>query len=145
MNAEESKQQLIEITQRLNPVLNPLGYVFQMAGSGVSSGGPFAAGFYLNGERQIGLIYRATSGLGSVNYKYDQFTISHDGLMQYLGKLNFSKLKYDPKKWSSYGDNGGNVVDAFLYDIQNYETDFLASSDEQFAKVLREVSKTAKF
>jgi hypothetical protein len=141
MNAEDCKQQLIEFTQRLNPVLNPLGYVFADSGSGVSSGGSFAAGFYANGNKKIGLVYWAMAALGSVNYEYGQLAISHSDLMHYLGKYPVSKLRYDTSKFLSYSKDGGNVVDALLHDIQNFEKEFLASSDEQFSKTLRNVPR----
>ena len=93
MKPEECQQQLVEITERLNPVLNPLGFVFEADGYAVSSGCLFASGFFVNGEKKIGLIYRSFSGLGSVNYECRQSAVSHSDLMLYLGKDYESKLK----------------------------------------------------
>lgn len=144
MNPKECEQWLIEFTQKLNPFLNPLGFVFEISGSGVSSGGEFAAGFYVNGDKKIGLIYRAITGLGSVNYEYHQMAISHSNLMSHLGKYEVSKLKYDTNKFSSYSKDGGSVHDALVYDIQNFGMTFLVSSDELFEKTLKETAKTHK-
>jgi F0F1-type ATP synthase assembly protein I len=145
MNAAECKQQLTEITHKLNPILNGLGYVFEHSADGISSGGPFAAGFYANQEKKIGLIYRASAGLGSVNYEYGNGEIgtSHGDLMRYLGKKDVSKLSYDASKFLSYSKDGGSVVDALLYDIQNFSKDLLISTDEQFAKTMNAIDRTS--
>jgi F0F1-type ATP synthase assembly protein I len=145
MNAEECKQQLTEITDRLNPILNEIGYVFEHSGNGVSSGGSFASGYFVNGEKKIGLIYRAIAGLGSVNYEYGNGEIgtSHSDLMRYLGKEDVSKLKYDASKWLSYSTDAGSVADALLYDIQNFSKDLLISTEEQFAETMKVVDKTS--
>jgi hypothetical protein len=142
MNPEECQQKLVAITEKLNPVLNPLGYVFEADGYAVSSGGPFASGFFVNGEKKIGLIYRSFSGLGSVNYECRQSAVSHSDLMRYLGKEDQSKLKYDSKKFSSYAREEGDVLDALIHDIQSFEIDLLTSSSEQFYRALRKINKS---
>ena len=142
MKEDKCKQRLIEGTQKLDPVLNPLGFVFEISESGVSSAGSFAAGFYKNGDKKIGLIYRSIAGLGAVIYEYRQSNISHSNLMHYLGKRDVSKLKYDTNKFLSYSKGGGNVFDALVYDIQNFGIEFLTYSDDQFDSTLKEIAKT---
>jgi hypothetical protein len=141
MNPDECEEQLIEFTQRLNPVLNPLGFVFESSGSGVASAGPFAAGFYVNGEKKIGLIYRSIAGFGEVIYEYNQTGVSHSELMHYLGKQDESRLKYDTNKFLSYSKDSENVLDVLVYDIRNFEIEFLTSSNDQFSNTLKEISK----
>ncbi len=142
MNPKECEQLLIEFTQRLNPILNPLGFVFEYSGSGAASAGPFASGFYVNGEKKIGLIYRSIAGFGSVIYEYRQWGATHSDLMKHLGKQDESKLKYDEHKYLSYAKDGGSMFEALVYDIQNFGLEFLTNSDTQFGKILKEISKT---
>jgi hypothetical protein len=142
MTTDECKQHLVEGAQKLDPVLNQLGFVFEISGSGGSSPGPFATGFYVNGDKRIGLIYRSIAGLGSVNYEDRQSSVSHSNLMHYLGKQEVSKLKYDTNKLLSYSKDGGNAFDALVYDIQYFGAEILAYSDEQFGSTLKEIAKT---
>jgi hypothetical protein len=142
MKEDKCKQHLIEGTQRLDPVLNPLGFVFEISESGASSAGPFAAGFYKNGDKKIGLIYRSIAGLGAVIYEYRQLGVSHSNLMYYLGKREVSKLKYDASRFLSYPKGGGNVFDALVYDIRNFGIEFLTYNDDQFSSTLKEIAKT---
>jgi hypothetical protein len=141
MKPEECQQKLVEITENLNPVLNPLGYSFESDGYAVTSGGPFASGFFVNGEKKIGLIYRSFSGLGSVNYECRQSAVSHSDLMRYLGKEEESKLKYDSKKFSSYARDDGDVLGALMHDIQSFEIEMLTGSSEQFYRALHKINK----
>ena len=141
MKQDECKRRLLEGTQKLDPVLNPLGFVFEISGSGVASAGPFAAGFYKNGDKKIGFIYRSIAGLGAVIYEYGQAGVAHSDLMSYLGKHDASKLKYDTNRFSSYPKGGGNVFEALAYDIQNFSAEFLTSNDEQFENMLKEIAK----
>ena len=141
MNPKECEQRLMEFVQKLNPILNPIGFVFEISGSGVASGGPFAAGYYANGEKKVGLIYRAIAGLGAVIYEYRQTGISHSDLMHYLGKVEISKLGYDKNKFSSFSKDDESIFDALVYDIQNFGMGFLTSNDEQFSETVKTVSK----
>jgi hypothetical protein len=142
MKEDQSKQRLLEGTQKLDPVLNPLGFVFDISEGGVSSAGSFAAGFYRNGNKKIGLIYRSAAGLGAVVYEYHPWSVVHSDLMRYLGKQDVSKLKYNTNRFASYSKGGGNIFDALVYDIQNFGAGFLTSSDDQFGNTLKEIATT---
>jgi hypothetical protein len=63
MNADQCEQRLLEGTRKLDTVLQPLGFVFRITDSGISSPGPYAVGYYKNGNKNISLIYRSM-GLG---------------------------------------------------------------------------------
>jgi hypothetical protein len=142
MKEDQCKQRLLEGTQKLDPVLNPLGFVFEISESGVSSAGSFAAGFYKNGDKKIGLIYRSIAGLGAVIYEYGRMSVTHSDLMGYLGKQDASKLKYNTNRFSSYSKGGENIFDALVYDTQNFGLEFLTSSEDQFSNTLQEIAKT---
>ena len=141
MKEDKCKQRLLDGTQKLDPVLNPLGFVFEISDSGKSSAGSFAAGFYKNGDKKIGLIYRSIAGLGAVIYEYGRVNVSHSQLMLYLGKQDASKLRYNTRRFSSYSKGGGNVFDALGYDIRNFEMEFLTAKDEQFDSTLKEAAR----
>jgi hypothetical protein len=142
MKEEQCLKELMKGTRKLDPVLNPLGFVFKISENGVSSAGAFAAGFYENGDKKIGLIFRSFAGLGSVNYECRRWNIDHDSLMRYLGKQDVSKLKYKTNTFKSYSKDGGDVFDAFVYDIQQFGGEFLTSSDDQFENALKEIRET---
>jgi len=131
MKEDQCKQRLIEGTQKLDPVLNPLGFVFEISEGGVSSAGSFAAGFYKNGNKKTGVIYRSVAGLGAVVYEYHPWSVVHSDLMRYLGKQDVSKLNYNTNRFASYPKGGGNVFDALVYDIQNFGAGFLTASDDR--------------
>ncbi len=137
----EAQKQLDKIRAKLDPILNPIGFIFKNSGGGISSAGPFSAGFYIEGEKKIGLIYRSLLGLGSVTYECSKVVISHDNLIQHLKKQNESKLGYDPKKFSSYSKNGGDVIEALIYDIQNFSRKILVADKRQFCKELKRAQR----
>ena len=62
--------------------------------------------------------------------------------MRYLGKQDVSKLKYKTNTFKSYSKDGGDVFDAFVYDIQQFGGEFLTSSDDQFENALKEIRET---
>ncbi|HET9907493.1 MAG TPA: hypothetical protein VFQ23_12650 [Anaerolineales bacterium] len=146
MNEKQCEQRLLAGTQKLDPVLNPLGFVFRISSRGISSPGPYAAGFYEKENKKIGLIYRSISGpggLGAVIYEDGQVGVDHSTLMRYLGKKGFNKLRYDENRLSSYSYlAGGDVFDALAYDIQNFGVEFLTLSEDQFSITLKEARNT---
>jgi hypothetical protein len=142
MNPEDCKQALLAGIEKIDPILNPLGYAFEISGFGVSSGGPFASGFYSKGEKIIGLIYRAGPGLGAVGYEYRQLGILHNDLMLYLNKSVESKLRYSVRKFASVSREGGDPFEALAYDTQSFALEFLGSDDSNFEGVRQQISKT---
>ena len=67
----------------LDPLLEPLGYRFEMNETGTSSGGNFAVGRYENGERVIELQVRHE--LGIVRYVLGETAVTHQHLTACLG------------------------------------------------------------
>lgn len=144
MNTAQCEQRLLEGARKLDAVLQPLGFVFRITDGGISSPGPYAVGYYKNGNKNISLIYRSM-GLGGIEYsyhragyKYSEAGTVHSRLMRYLGKQDFCKVKYDEKNFSSRSREGGNVFDALAYDIKNFAVEFLSSDDDHFINTLNE-------
>ena len=140
MNPDECKQFLLAGIEKINPIFNPLGFVFEISGVGSSSVGPFASGFYSKDDKEVWLIYRARAGLGAIIYQYHQLGIIHDDLMNYLKKSDVSKLKYSNRKFASFSKGGGDPFEAFGYDIQNFTLEFLNSNATVFEGVLQQIS-----
>lgn len=108
MDAAQCEQRLLEGTKIIDPILNPLGFVFGITDSGKSSPGPYAVGYYKNGNKKIGLIFRS-GGLGAIEYTYHQAGYQnseagtvHRSLMRYFDKQDVCKVNYDEKSFSSY-------------------------------------------
>jgi len=92
----------------LDPILCNYGFKFSWGGSGPSSGGPFAFGAFVNGDRKLELHYRHSLGL--VKYHFGDLSLDHDSYMKVVlgpdggnhypgfsaeAKLQFEDLKFD--------------------------------------------------
>lgn len=133
--ANESLQSLQDIARKLNPVLNPYGFVFELHSSGFSSLGLFASGFFQRLPIQIGLIYRHC--LGSVSYQWDKFDISHTDYMEYLGHADDSMLIYDAKGFESIGRDGEDPVHALIYDLEHFAKPMLEGNTDEFVRAAK--------
>jgi hypothetical protein len=138
--AKESLLSLQDIVLRLNPVLNPYGFVFELEGSGFSSLGPFASGFYKRPPLQIGLIYR--SAIGSVNYSWEEFKMSHTDYMAYLGRADDCRLIYNKDWFESLARDGGDPVTALIYDLEHFAKAMLEGNTEEFAHIAKMAHET---
>ncbi len=135
----ESIQSLQDIALKLNPVLNPYGFVFELQSSGFSSLGLFASGFFKRLPIQIGLIYRHC--LGSVIYRWDKFEMSHTAYMEYLGHSDDSKLVYDERGFESIARDGEDPVQALIYDLYHFAKPMLEGESDEFALAAKTVQE----
>lgn len=109
----------------LDSVLVPLGFRFKFAGADKGSGGHFATGSYVNGERKLELYFRHSLGL--VTYHFGSASIGHEAYMHALlgarGGNKYPGLSDDP-------------LDGFLdlaHDLETYARAFLAGDMIEFA------------
>jgi|SRR5271165_2934614 len=113
----------------LDPILQRSGFKFQWGGSGPSSGGPFAFGAYVLGERKLELHYRHSLGL--VTYHFAEFSLDHDSYMRVL-----------------LGPRGGNHYPGFSeeplsqfenlkFDLEHFASAFLVGDKEEFARCVK--------
>jgi hypothetical protein len=65
---------LLEAIERIDGVLVPWGFQFELMEEGSSSPGRFANGHYRRGSTRIRLIFRASRGLGCVGYEQETMT-----------------------------------------------------------------------
>lgn len=138
--ANESLRSLQDIALKLNPVLNPYGFLFELQSNGFSSLGFFASGFYKRPPIQIGLIYRHC--LGSVNYQWDEFDMSHTDYMGYLGHADDSKLVYDEGGFESIARDGGDPVAALIYDLEHFAKPMLEGDTDEFIHAAKTACET---
>jgi len=138
--ANESLQHLQNIVLRLDPILNPYGFVFELEGKGFSSLGLFASGFYRRGPLKIGLVYR--SCFGSVNYSWDKFNMSHSDYMEHLGYIDNCKLIYDEDSFESIARDGGDAITTLIYDLEQFAKPMLEGNTDEFVRITKTVHET---
>ena len=125
MTAEQTE--LERIAKRLAPTLEPVGFAFRHDKRGVSSGGPFASGYYVRGPLSLGLIVRRR--LGMVTYEANERSIGHDDLMIVLGHENDSEFMFSQTAMEAVGRSGQDPVSALLHDLDRYVRPLLEADD----------------
>lgn len=114
------KESLVAGTNLLAPLLNSNGFAFELRGEGRGSGGPFAWGEFVRGERRIELHFRHSLGL--VTYHVGAAHAGHETYMKELGVLGGSR----------YPGFSNEPLDGFrhlAHDLQ-FATDFLSGAAE---------------
>ncbi len=79
----DPEQILSEGCLLLDPLLRDHGFAFRRGPVGRSSGGRFARGSYLRGERRLDLSFR--HALGLVTYHVGGLSLSHDAYVRAVG------------------------------------------------------------
>ena len=100
----------------LKPFLNIEGFSFSIMETGKGSGGNFASGEFLKGDRRIRLHFRHSLGL--VTYYIGRHSASHDVYIKFLGVSEHSQ----------YPGFSNNPMDGFvhlLHDLKFIKTDFM--------------------
>jgi hypothetical protein len=118
MNPNECSVALLAYVERLDPVLHPHGFTFKLEQDGVSSGGPFASGFFRNDWLGIGMIVRY-NGLGAIIYETPEADASHDSVIKLLGETQNQKVFFDMKKMVSHTIDNQDLLTAVVYDIKH--------------------------
>ncbi|MGO8690529.1 MAG: hypothetical protein ACLQLG_12980 [Thermoguttaceae bacterium] len=136
-----------ETVARLDELLVPWGFAFDLAENGDASPGAFASGFYRRGPTRLGLVYRRTLGLGVVLYEretvtqngclreHEVFGMDHLAYMRELGHGDDCKLVVDGI--CSLARNGGDPVAALLDDLREYAASTLQKDCPEFAEIMR--------
>ena len=110
----------------LDSLLQSYGFKFQMGGSGHSSGGPFAFGNYVSGERKLELHYRHSLGL--VTYHYGDITMDHESYMRaILGSKGGNR-------YPGFSDEPLAPFEGLKFDLENFASAFLIGDKKQFAQ-----------
>ena len=99
MSTASPKNSLLEGAEILEKVLAPNGFHFQFQGEGKSSGGNYAWGEFVRGDRRLELHVRVNLGL--VRYHVGTESASHDYYMREIGVLercHYPGFSEDPKE-----------------------------------------------
>ena len=111
-----------------DPVLTPHGFRFELRGAGRSSGGSFAWGEYVRGDRRLELHFRRSLGL--VTYHVGDMTVGHESYMRALD------VGVRENRYPGFSED---PLDGFRHladDLDRFCADFLSGD----ASVLREAA-----
>ena len=123
MDKATPKAILLKGVEVVNPVMNSAGFRFSFEAQGRGSGGNFAWGRYLRGDRSLDLHFQHSLGL--VQYHIGKDTIDHESYMRFLGIYGQSE----------YPNFSTDPLDAFAClsrDLAKYCEDFLGGDGKQF-------------
>ena len=107
----------------LQPVLTPRGFIFEPGEIGKGSGGPFAQGAFVRGNRRLGFSTRHSLGL--VEYRVGSRILAHEDYMRVVagrGNHAYPGFSEDP-------------VDGFRHlasDLERFASVFLGGTDAEF-------------
>ena len=144
---EKGLAQLRKAVARIDQVLVPWGFRFDLGENDLSSPGGYACGFYRRGSTRIGLICRANYGLGCVEYEYETITddgfvresvrygLDHTGYMQRVGHDRDCLLIEE--ELSAIARDGGDPVDALIHDLSEYAAPTLRQECPEFLAIIR--------
>jgi hypothetical protein len=110
----------------LDAVLVGRGFAYKETEGGRSSGGQYASGRYVKGDRYLEIHFRHSLGL--VRYHIGELSLSHEDYMRAL---------VGPNGGNKYPGFPNDPIDAFgdlAYDIQMFCQDFLSGPGEEFAR-----------
>ena len=122
--------------QLLDPVLEAHGFTWVAGESGSSSGGAFASGEYVRGNRRLEIHFRYS--LGQVAYHLDETRVEHAPYMRVL---------LGPGGGNQYPGFSNDPVDAFhhlAHDLGKYCAAFLSGSDREFGDIAGQVEADSK-
>jgi hypothetical protein len=122
--------------QLLDPVLEKHGFEWAPGESGTSSGGDFACGEYVRGDRRLEIHFRHSLGL--VTYHVGRDSFEHPAYMRVL---------LGPNGGNKYPGFSGEPLDAFrdlAHDLNTFCGAFLSGSDEEFRELAERVVADSK-
>jgi len=95
VNPEEVLREGVKL---LEPVLGPAGFRFMLGSTGRGSGGAFASGAFVKGDRKLELHFR--DSLGLVSYHIGTATLTHEEFVRAVhrgtGKGRYPGVSSDP-------------------------------------------------
>jgi len=117
------EQHLLEGVKILSTYFEPLGFHFKLTGTGQSSGGHFAYGQFVCGDREIELHFRWSLGL--VSYKVGDTVLGHE---DYINLLD----KHGQNKYPNFSDEPIDAFKCLKSDLENLLKDFAENNAVQF-------------
>ena len=117
----------------LDPLLTAHGFHFELGDSDVGSGGRFARGAYVRGDRRLSFSMRFA--LGHVQYSIGAQTLPHEEFMRVVAQDS------EPQ----YPGFSSDPLDGFRHlhaDLLHFGRVFLEGSDREFAAVATRAAET---
>jgi len=123
-------------TEILDPLLLANGFKYYEGRTGRGSGGEFASGKYVKNDRILEIHFRKTLGL--VTYHIGSESIRHEVFMRALlrqeGDNHYPGFASDPM----------DGFRALRYDLENFASDFLKGTGDQFRRCVNEALTARK-
>ena len=134
-NVKDRREILQQGAAILAPALAPHGFHFSLVASGNASGGAFAQGEFVCGNRKLELHFRFSLGL--VNYHLGVFTLTHEDYMRaLLGRSGASR-------YPGFSDDALAAFEALRRDLLEHCSDFVSGPGEQFRQCVQAHKKYA--
>ncbi len=135
-NMENKAIQILEEGRKfIDPIMEANGFQWELGLAGKSSGGYSDSGQYVKDNRRLELHFRHSLGL--VTYHIAEVSLSHEDYMLHIagkGKYQYPGFSSDP-------------LDGFRHlasDLENYASDFLSGSGEEFKKAKQRAEERSK-
>ena len=109
----------------LDPVLCKYGFEFKWGGSGHSSGGPFAFGSFVNGDRRLELHFRHSLGL--VEYHFGKLSLDHESYMRVV-------LPAGGNHYPGFSEKPEAQFEDLKFDFEHFADVFLLENAEEFSR-----------
>jgi len=119
----------------IDPIMKANGFRWEVGPAGKSSGGHFASGQYLKENRRLELHLRHSLGL--VTYHMAKLSLSHEDYMMHVatkGEFQYPGFSSDPLEGFKH----------LASDLENYASDFLTGSGEEFKKAKEKAEERIK-
>jgi hypothetical protein len=120
----------------LDEVMNPHGFFLIEGLSGTSSGGNFARGEYIRGDRKLEIHFRFSLGL--VTYHMGDLSLRHESYMRaLLGKDGGNQ-------YPGFSDDPLDGFSHLSYDLSHFCGDFMNGSGEEFERCVVKAKEQEK-
>jgi hypothetical protein len=113
----------------LDPILRDYGFEFSWGGSGHSSGGLFAFGAFVNGDRKLELHYRHSLGL--VKYHFGSMSLDHDSFMRVV--LGPGGGNHYP----GFSEKAESQFEDLKFDLEHFAEAFLLGNLNEFSRLAK--------
>jgi hypothetical protein len=120
----------------LEEIMNPHGFFLIEGASGNSSGGNFARGKYVRGDRRLEIHFRGSLGL--VTYHRGDLSLTHEAYMRALLGKNGGN------KYPGFSDDPLDGFRHLRYDLAHFCEDFLNGSGEELERCVMKAKELEK-
>jgi hypothetical protein len=110
----------------LDAVMHRHGFSFKDGSAGPSSGGPYASGVYVGGNRKLEIHFRHSLEL--VTYHFVETSLDHESYMRSLLGTNAGN------RYPGFSEDPLDAFRGLACDLGNFATAFLNGNFEEFAR-----------